>query len=303
MAKRSKRIDHSKFRIGVASGAAILLFIIVYLLVLPAVLSHRYKGAIEPTQKSLSEKVTQAGETFKLGVFSQDRSGAVPDNATTEVQMQALDADKADLKTAHDATAAAQAKLSETTPELTGFKKMPLMSVNNDYRIAVTVDGDEEAYTATSREFLTSYQQLIDYADKSTDLSKQLVAAGAVLDNPPEDLSAIAATLDQLAVKNTEAVNEFKKLTPPEYLKAEHDKDIASAEQVSKDLQSLAGAVRSLDLGTIQSITAKLESQAKTNKAETATFITKLQTESPYKKQIDQLKQLNDSIAANLVAI
>lgn len=299
-AKKSARLPNRPLLIG--SIIAVIL-LIAYLAILPLILTSKFKGEVRPAQQSLSEKINQTGETFKLGVFSQDRLGVLPDDASSTTQTQALDADKGDLKAARDATTAALARLDQSESSLTGFKSLPLLTIQGDYRTAERVGNDEKRYTTQSRTFLTGYQQLIDYADKSTDLSKQLVAAGTILDNPPDDLGAIAATLDQLAVKNTETVAEFKKLTPPEYLKAQHDQSVVRGDQLTKDLQSLAGAVRSLDLGTLQAITARLEAQTKTEKVESAAFIAKLQAESPYRQQIDQLRQLNDSITKDLDTI
>lgn len=297
MAKRKARPSN---RLAFLVGGGVVAAVLLYLLAAPVILAGWFTGAVKGPQQALSSKMDAVYATFEAPVYKQDRTDALPDDAPTSESLKAYDQDKAELAAARQTIDAAQQELDQSSKKLDGFVKLPLLGWNDDYRKATAAGQELKAYLSKSKAYLNDYRQLTDFADKSTDVSKQVVAAGAVLDNPPDDLGAIAATIEQLAAKVDEGVAGLKALSPPEYLRSEFEKDLKNGEQVARDFREMAGAVRALNLAKLQEITARLEAQSKVGEAEAATFFQRLQTDSPYRKSINELKQAQQSIANNL---
>jgi septation ring formation regulator EzrA len=266
-----------------ASGVVVLA-LIGYFAVMPMLQVSSYKKAAEPKQQQLQDKMQRVYDSFKRDVFTKS------DTETAS--------DKADIQIGFDAVKDAQTALDLDTAVLTQFSSRPLLDWNSNYKAAGELDAQEATYASKSRSFLTDYKALLTYADKINELGTEFTNATKELEamGDNETPAALADKIDAAAATLQTTADKVKAVTPPTYLKDNHESAVKAVDGMITVLKELSAATRKLDITKITALSNDMTKQETAAAHLDQDLVTKLQSDSPIRNQINELRDLNDGI-------
>lgn len=205
---------------------------------------------------------------------------------------------KADVKVGLDAVKDARSALDTNAADMTKFKAWPLLGWNQSYRAATDLDAREEQYVKDARAFLDMYDGLLAYADKNIDLQAEAEKALSNLETIGENDTPeqAAAKVEASAAKIQTLIDQSKAMTPPAFLKTQHDEELVFAGKLVAEFKTMAAAARNLDVDKLIASETAITTLANDGERLSQTYITKLQRDSAVQKSIDDLRGLNDKI-------
>jgi len=279
--------DKSKTRtviVGTIAGVVVLLAA-VYFFVVPTMQINAYKKSAT-NHAAVDAKLTRVYDNFKRDLF-------------TKIDTKPS-SDRIDIQDGRDAIKDAQTAIDANKSAMTSFKPLPLLGLNQKYKIATDTDKNEETYVKNANKFLKDYTELLDYFSKETDLSEKYDKITNQLDtlSGASSVDALVKTLNTATASFQAAIDEEKAITPPDYLVSFQTDEVSSANELVGILKQLSAAVKALDLNKIESLATTIEQDTKKFDALAEKYVTTLHQDSRIALDIVGLRSLNSKISA-----
>jgi hypothetical protein len=257
-----------------------------YFLAVPSLQVSAYKKDASAKHQQVNDKMLRVYDSFKREAFTSTDS--TPQK------------DKLDVQVARDAVKDAEDGLNANAPAMTKFSAWPLLDWNKAYKQATDTDAAEENYVKQARSFLSEYKVLLEYTDKTAAIGIKMESALKDLETlgNESDPKKMATLIDADVAKFKPVVEEFKALTPPDYLKDNTDTGTKVVEKLIVTLQDLAAGARTLDLDKLTKAAADATTEEADLDKASKDFVDVLQHKSPLQDHITKLRDLNSTIVA-----
>ena len=260
-----------------SAGAAVLVLLAGIFVVVPAMQVGAYKQTVGAKQSELNEALNKLSAVLERDMFVK-----------TDVEPATI---RSDVKVGNDAVRDAENALTAVKKDLTDFAALPVFGYSEDYRTAIALKADEQAYIQKSEAFIAEMKAVLAYMDKSADLMAKFTefgeaaAALAVVESAEE----YGAIVDDSTKKLQPTLDEIKAMNPPASLKEQHEYGVKSIGDFIDLYQDSATAVRASDAEKLAGIAGKLyELQAE--------MTTKLDDFNADFVRESHLRKLNDTL-------
>lgn len=265
------------------SVAVLVLLALGYFFGVPAMQVRQQKSLLT-RHKQIDDKLVKVYDSFKRDSFTKTDTDSVTE--------------KNDAKIGLDAIKDARTAINDNATALTQFKAWPLLDWQKKYHDATQVDAQEETYVKDARTFLDNYEGLLKYVDQAADIDSGAEKVIKDMESISEsDTPAnIAKKLDTFVAQLTPIEAKAKALTPPDFIKEDHEADVKTIDRLITDIKQMAEGARKLDIGKITTASDDVQKATDEADARTKTFVTKLHTDSVIQKSIDVLTLANNDI-------
>lgn len=282
---------NKKTIISIGAGAVVLVALGIYFVAVPAMQVSGYKQVATAKHSELNETVN------KLTAILDSDSFVKSDVEPAKVH--------SDVKNGEELVKNVETKIGIVKKDLTTFSSLPGLDFNSKYKTAKELRTDEDAYVTKTEAFLSEMKQVLEYLDKSADMTAKVNEFNAAMDKAgnAESVTEFAAQLDKAVQDLQPAIDAFAKVTPPASLKASHDYGVEATNELLALCKQLAAAARANDsdklMKVVDQITAKADEITKKSDEFNAQFI----RSSELRKLDDALNQLDREISVKQASL
>lgn len=282
--------------------ASIILLIVLYLFVLPRMMVNAYEKRVERAKQPLTQAITSATQTFESPYFATNLTAGDHRIEDEAAQNQEFEKDKqtalAAVKAAEDAVANAKATLKKEGEDTTAFRKLPLLSLNKEYKAAADQDRSFEEYIDNAETFLDEYGQVIEFFKKENEYSIEDNTLYLTEYRPtmnrlsPNDLPGAAAVLEPLTQKHKAILEKYLAVSAPPLLSEYKNQNDAWSREDLAETEQFIAALKANDLAKVQALAGRDTNPIGDQRdVILAGIITKYHTQSDFRKRIEELRR------------
>lgn len=289
--------------------AGLVIFALLYLAVLPPVLTASYEKTAPKSLDRVEQKMDAVFASFDAGAFTKNRGDSSEEFASYAAYKtwaeSVYSAEKRELADADRTVAEAQETLDSEEGDLT-IAKLPLLTWHAGYQKAVDTSKKAEKYVSDSKTYLTDYKSSIGYLQEYTELGrKEDLATAKVTEDyfalPEGDFEAYLRNLEDEQRIGKPFNAKFTALKPPTPLKEFHATLIRVQKEYNTQLSGLIAALKANDLATAETLFAS-EEELEADDRRFQQVLTNFHQKSSLRKQINSLERQANQLSELLSA-
>lgn len=294
--------------IGIVSGVVVLALAgaaLLYLLVVPGMLSSSYKERAEPEHEKAEDALRPALAAFSrdtLGVDNRPIEKAKKPGQYVKAVVRVTGENLRNLGRARRTIKRAERKLAEVDEEeLTDVPDWPLLGGRGDLDDVEELSGDEKDYLRKARRFLRDFRTLVDYESDSARFIRRagltFGRAGDAIPERPTSPGQITGPVDRCIREIGSQRRRFDRLKVPRERRAEHRNQLAAAGFVVGELRRFSAAIKRLDVSAAEQIDRRLARGSKRFDRRTQANFRRLVARSSYVRQVRDIERREITIA------